>query len=241
MTRIRVVILTLLALFAISAVASASASAEFKRLWDVCEIGGGSGTKFDNHMCNSHLLTEQKWEWVVKESPTYKEKVVSSGGVFTLTAGGKKVECTAVTDKGTITGGKPGTDLTEEIKFTGCTANSKKCTAESGATKGTIIVTNVPTVLIETGGKLADEFKENTTTKEFVTIKFDEAWEPCPNFPTTKVKGDVAAEVVAGTGELNFPATPLTVPVHLEAFGVSATLVGKDTQELENGWAVTAI
>jgi len=230
---------SLLAVVALGAVASASASA-FSRQWDVCEEGTGAGTKFTEHKCTTASGTG-KWEWKVLTSSSETRKVISSGGVFTLTAGGKTVECTAVTDKGTITGGTPGTDKAEEIKFTGCTANAKKCTAESGAVKGTIIVKEVPTKLVVIGTKLADEFEENPITKEFVTIKFDEAGEPCTNFPTTKVKGDVAAEVIAGTGELNFPATPLTVPIHLEAFGVNATLVGKDTQELENGWAVTAI
>lgn len=253
MARIRMIMLSLLAVFAVSAVASASASASFLLVWDVCEEGPHQGveppTKYDNHSCNTKVkaLAERKWEWVPKHSNTYSAKVISSGGTFKLTVTGKTVECTSITDKGDITGGLPGTDLALDIKFTGCTANSKKCEAESpgSGAKGTILVTNAPTLLVvrktTTGTTvLADEFKQNPLTKEFVTLEFNEGASTCPNFPTTKVKGEVAAEIVTGTGELNFPSPALEGNT-LQAFGEEATLTGKDTQELENGWAFTAI
>jgi hypothetical protein len=245
--RARILLVSMLAVFAVGALASASASASFNLLWEVCEKGA-TGTKYTEHKCTT-ASKEGEWGWKSLAAGETRA-VISSGGAFVLTAGGKKVECTLVTDKGMILGGKPGKDQAEEIVFTGCTANSKKCTAESGAEKGTIIVTNIPTELVEIGGKLADEFKAKENAKkekEFVTLKFEEGTKECPNFPETKVKGDVAAEVGPGVGELNFPSTPLTVPVHLEAFGVSATLVGKDTQEVVvgkekfgEGWAVRA-
>jgi len=211
--------------------------------WDVCEEVAGEGkeppTKYDDHKCNTKVneLKLRKWQWNVLGAGVTK-KVKSSGGAFTLTAGGKVVKCTAVTDKGTITGGKPGTDLAEVITFTGCTTKQAGCNVKTaGQLNGTIVVTEIPTKLEERAGKLVDNFQQNTTTKEFVTLKFEGT---CSEYPETKVKGTVAAEVVAGTGELNFPATAIEKDT-LEAFGVKATLTGKDTQELTNEWAYTAI
>jgi len=67
MTRFRVVLLTALALLAVSAVASSSSSASaFNRWWDVCGEGGGSGTKYPTHKCNLNEAGSGKWEWVVR-------------------------------------------------------------------------------------------------------------------------------------------------------------------------------
>jgi hypothetical protein len=171
-----------------------------------------------------------------------KRSVTSAGTAFTLTAAGKAVNCTAVTDKGTITGGKPGTDLATTITFTGCTANAGACTAESGAVKGTITVTEIPTKLeqrvVGEEEVLVDNFEQNVSKKEFVTLKFDKAKAECPGFPETKVKGSVAAEVknLANEKEIElvFPKTPVEKDT-LEAFGVKATLEGTVTEKLTGG------
>jgi len=202
----RTLILSLFAVFAFSAVASASASAFSLR-------------------------------WHVNGAEAAGQEVESAGGAFTLTAGGKAVNCTAVTDTGKVEAG--GKDLAKTITFTGCTANAGACTAETaGAAKGTIVVTNIPTKLEEREGKLVDNFEQNVAKKEFVTLKFDEGGAECPNFPETKVKGTVAAEV---TNLANKKEVSLTFPVGglagdtLNAFGVEASLEGTDTQNLKAG------
>ena len=115
-----------------------------------------------------------------------------------------------------------------------------------------ISVVNIPTKL-ETrknakGAEVTvDNFEQNPTTKEFVTLKFEaEAGKSCSLFPETKVKGTVAAEAGPGVGELNFP-NPRFEKDTLQAFGEESTLVGKDTQEVMQGsepfgegWAVRA-
>ncbi len=103
------------------------------------------------------------------------------------------------------------------------------------------MVEKIPTVLVERGGKLADEFKGGA---EFVTLEFEpETGKSCSEYPTTKVKEQVAAEVINlanGNVELNFPEPELAGNT-LEAFGLPAKLVGKATEELENGWAFRAM
>lgn len=259
--RLRLLLVSLLAVFAVGAVASASSASAFNLEWEVCEKTTESPIKeppekFDNHKCNSKAkaLAEREWEFK-KLAAGAERKTVSSGGVFTLVAGGKTITCQKVADTGTITGGKPGTDLAAEIRFTECKTGQTGCLVKTaGQANGTIVVVNIPTVLVErepSGGgakKLADEFKENATTKEFVTLKFEaEAGKSCSEYTETKVKGQVAAETVTGTGELNFPSPELKGNT-LKAFGIAAKLTGKVTveviqtlgEEFGSGWAVRA-
>ncbi len=86
MSRIRVILLSLLAVLAVGAVASASASA-FNLEWQVCREKAGAGSeppvKYDNHHCNSQKkpVAERKWEWVKLEAAE-TEKVISVNLVF---------------------------------------------------------------------------------------------------------------------------------------------------------------
>lgn len=241
----RALILCLLTVLAVGAVASASASASNDE-WEVqkCEkVAAGSG-QFTNGTCETLGAPKEFSETGVLEklAAGKKRSVTSSGGAFTLTAGGKIVKCTAVTDTGTITGGKPGTDLAGNITFTGCTTKQAGCSVKTvGQPNGTIAVANIPTKLEQRKNSkgeevVVDNFEQNATTKEFVTLKFEGT---CSEYPETKVKGTVAAEVVAGTGELNFPTTALEKDT-LEAFGLKATLTGKDTQKGVGGGKVQA-
>jgi hypothetical protein len=249
MSRIKLIMLCMLAVLAIGGVTSASASAAFNLEWEVCEEVAGAGTeppvKFDDHKCNTKTkaLAERKWEW---KKLVGTRNVTSKGGAFTLEVSGKKITCTAVTDKGTITGGKPGTDLAEEIRFTGCKAGANGCEVKSGPPPvvafGTIAVTNIKTTLEEVAGKLVDKFEQKTvgTTKEFVTLEFNGTTCAGEGFVTTKVKGDVAAEcknLANGNVELNFPKPAIAQTPKLEAFGLAATLTGATEEELGNGWA----
>jgi hypothetical protein len=221
MRKSRLVFLSLLAVFAFSAVASASASA-FNLEWEV------NGAKLSG-----------------------TENVTSKNSTnYTLTAGTKVITCTSVTATGTITSGKPGTDAAT-ITFSGCTTSETGCLVKSAgepAKAGTIVV-SVKTKLVErepSGGgakKEADEFSpaSGTTfvslefgTKETATGKKLEG--TCTNFPNTTVKGQVAA--LTEGSNLNFPSPELKGNT-LEAFGKAATLVGKSAQTGEKG-TVTA-
>jgi hypothetical protein len=224
----------------------------FKRIYEVCQEVTGEGTepptKFDNHLCNTKekALALRKWEWKPIAVGT-KFAVEDKGGAFKLEGGGKSSDCTAVTSTGEIGAGGESTGLT--LKFTGCTNDPGTCEAFSKGKAGTkeIEATGLTDQLVEretsTGVTvLADEFKENATTKEFVTIEFKEGANACPNYPATKVKGQVAGEckntTAAGQGEteLVFPNPALTAN-SLEAFGVSSKLFGTATVSLVNKWS----
>lgn len=238
MRTMRTLILCFFAVLAFGAVASASASA-FNLEWEVCQEGTGAGTKFSEHKCNTHGGTE-KWEF---QKLVGTQNVTSKGGSFTLEVAAKKITCTAVTDKGTITGGKPGTDLAEKITFKGCKAGPSGCKAKSaGGTSETIEVTGIKTQLEEVGGKLVDKFEQKTvgTKKEFVTLVFEGSTCAGEGFVETEVKGDVAAEcknLANGNVELNFPTPAIAQTTSLKAFGLTATLTGTVEEELANGWA----
>jgi hypothetical protein len=158
MTRIRLIMLSLLAVFAVSAVASASASA-----------------------------TEGIVEWKIGGNPfTGTETETSKGGVFTLKAG-ITIECKKVKDTGSITqvAGKAGTDATtvefEECAIPGnanCTVTSENETNEGAEVNGTITV-KAKTELFEPVETTPDIHYDRFTGEEaegrFVTIEVDNA------------------------------------------------------------------
>lgn len=222
-TRVKLILLSVFASFAFTAVASASASAfEFK--------------------------------WKVNGAEAAAQEVESTGGAFTLKAANKEIKCTAVTDTGNVEA--TGKGLAKTILFTGCTTNETGCKVKSAGGKqksGEILVTAIPTQLVERGGLLADEFKAKASG-EFVTLEFGkvekiehagEATEKrtletnCTGvigYPhTTKVEGQIAAKVINLANkkevELEFP-NPQLAGNTLEAFAVAATLFGIDTQKL---------
>jgi hypothetical protein len=253
MTRIRLILLSLLAVFAFGAVTVASASAASNDEWEVCEEVAGAGkeppTKYDEHKCNTRekALALRKWQWNVLTAG-HSYNVVSNNVTVTtsvLTVGGKVITCTGETNKGTITGGKPGKDLVETATFTGCTTKQAGCKVKTvGQPNGTIVLTNIPTKLEQRKNAkgeevVVDNFEQNATTKEFVTLKFEGT---CSEYPETKVKGSVAAEVKNlsnGEVELNFPSPKLEKDT-LEAFGLAALFTSRDELSLENGWALRA-
>ncbi len=156
------------------------------------------------------------------------EQTLLAGGTFTLTAGTKTVTCSSLAGAGTV--GTEGTGLATEIKLTNCTTGQSGCLPlTAGQTKGTVLWTNVPTLLTEreNSGKekvLADELKENPTSKEVGTLKFEaESGKSCSEYPETKVRGQDAAEVKNATESLLFPSVELKGNT-FEAFGKAAKL-----------------
>jgi hypothetical protein len=252
MTRIRLIMLSLLAVFAFSAVVSASASA-FKKEYEVCQVGTRGvepPEKFDNHTCSTKAkpLAEREWSWQPIAAGT-KFAVESAGGEFTLETVNLTVKCTAVTDESeplhvpTSGIGPAGESEGLKITFTGCTANAGKCDVSSSGIAGdkTVVVNDIDNQLVErktAGGVtvLADEF---IGQGEFVTLKFKKE---CLGFVETKVTGQVAGEckniTEGGVGkvELNFPKPELQGN-SLNAFGKAAKLFGKAKVSLVNGWS----
>lgn len=245
--RIRVLFVSLLAVFAISAVASASASA-------ACA---------NPPKCEWEQQATEKGAYALLAG-TEKLNVEGSGGEFKLKAGTTTVTCTAATAFGFIE--KEGKGTAQSLKFTGCTVKvgtGEACKVKSRGTAkvGEIVATNAATQLVERGAAktLANQFKgtKKGAEEEFVLLEMGKKRkaktfkmeEPCTGIPaTTQVKGQVAGEAknkveveneepanqTPEEVELNFPE-PQLVGNTLEAFGVSATLVGKSTQKLVPG------
>jgi hypothetical protein len=211
MSKVRFIIVSALAVLAISAAASASASAH---------------------------------AWLKNGNPiTQTEHVLSQGGLFILVTGPKIIHCESVTDLALLF--TNGTDLAHEIHFLNCKTGQVGCDVHShGAPNGLILVRNIPTVIVERENSakekvLADEFKENATTKEFVSILFLAlAGGSCSEYGTeTKVKGQIAAQI---SGELLVFPNPELKGNSLEAFGVASKLFGDDTQMFTNGGVLSA-
>jgi len=220
----------------------------FKRIFEVCQKGGTEKKK--DHTCAGGEVAGGEWSWLPIPAGT-KFAVESAGNAFKLEGGGLSSDCTAVTNTGEI--GPGGASINVTLKFTGCTHDPGTCEAFSVGKAGTkeIEVTGLTDQLVERKTSagvivLADEFKENAATHQFVTIEFKEGANPCPNYPATKVKGQVAGEckniTVAGQGEteLFFP-TPVLKENSLEAFGVKASLFGTATVSLVNKWSLRCV
>lgn len=259
-TVFRKILICLVAVFAIGAVASASASA-FALEWQTCQPK--TGGEFKNHGC-AEKGPPNEFEWktlLAGEHLAVISKIKSA--TFVLTVGSKKITCTSATDKGFIWGGKPGTDEITELEFDPCKTTEATCLVKSAgppAKAGIIIVVNIPTKLVE-GEKLngekvvADEFAGTGVEEEFVKLEFGEKENAttkkletaCKSglYPSpTTVKGKVYG--IVGNSTLTFPTGGLKAPKNtLEAFVLKAGLVGEEEETLatgaEKGWAIRGI
>jgi hypothetical protein len=173
-SRVRLMLVALLGVFAFSAVAAAAAQAEEAPFWSV------GGARLEEG--KTHYITAKAY------NVTGEEKG------FTLAAVGKSVHCeSARLNPGVLLGSKAGNPGTndEVIEFFGsCTV-----TGETGCTKAVepIVTHPVRSELVETqkeNGSLLTEFKPETGV-QFVTIKF----EGTCTLKETIVEGEVAAQV----------------------------------------------
>jgi hypothetical protein len=220
--------LSMLVVFAVSAVAAASASAAPH--WWICEKGTGTGTKYTEHKCTTSSVTGE-WEWKAL-APGVRVNVKSKGGPFTLTSPGKIIVCKKAVDNGWIenpTGGGAGIDLLAEAKFTECTVTKPaKCTVTEP-----IVVKNANTLLSEVAGVFHDTF---TPTEEegklFTEIKLNGT--ECAGKGKFKVRGKATAIINGANAELTFTNALSELTLGEEP----AEFEGKATQETENEWAI---
>jgi hypothetical protein len=222
MSRIRFILLTLLAASAIGAVVSASASA--RGTWKINKTMEASGQEVTSS--GGPFTLSSVGKEVKCTHATDKGKVAAAG----------KDEASEISFTG-CTASESGTQ---------CSVKS----AGPPAKAGEIIVNNVTTELTERANPvtlttvLADEFKGKAAKEnEFVTLEIgikettsgNKMTEKCANLPeTTKVTGEVAAIVNNTTEELEFPTSELKGNT-IKAFGVAAKLVGNTKQKLVGG------
>ncbi len=164
--------------------------------------------------------------------------VLTVGGLAILEASSKIIDCEKSHGLILILAG--GRSFVHDIHFLNCITSEAGCFVHSvGAANGLILLVNVPDLLVgrkQAGGGtevVADEFKENPTTKEFITLKY---LGTCTNFPETKIKGQFAGET---TGELTLFPTPELEGNGLEAFGKAAKFLAHFKNTLVGGGELT--
>lgn len=195
-SRIRIMLLSLLAVFAISAVAAASASAhEFL----VCQETGTE--KYTEHLCSTKNETG-KWSFAAIAAGKSFE-VEGTSGVSKLegTIGGQKViiECSTDVTKVTL---EPAGATKGTITFSGCkifsvTKGKKtllKCVVNSvGEAAEKIKLTFLDVLVTGKGGGPEDEFKPAVAEKPFVEIETSGA--ECALVAKTAVTGTTICQL----------------------------------------------
>lgn len=220
--------------------------------WEVCEEGGTE--KNENHLCAKSSATG-KWSWKVLEAG--KEYKIASKGLvqkLIVPGAGIEIECSAVTDEGTIKGGQPGTDEATSIKYTGCVViNPAGCKVKtSGLVFGNITVSNVKTELVNLLTGIGDKF--STASGTFVELELGKKENATTHAAEEKcgvlaIKNKVEGQVVGKLGgtnlgeKINFTKPPQEGS-NLEVIGLGAEYVGEIEQALTGtaaGWAFRAV
>jgi hypothetical protein len=226
MKRIRIVGLALVAVLAMSAIASASASAAGP-IWKVegLKLEAGKSKTVKSKSTGNFLLKGKAF------------------GFVNIT-----ITCTKESDTGTIVGGEPGTD-TAIIEYTGCSAGGLCTVTEPIKTEA-----NTELVYLLSGGKkyLADLFTPKSGTV-FVSIKCGSITAEVTgnivgellNSTKSKIeKGNATEETEAAKGFVNFTGANSesyenskgeTKTAELKLEGNPSTLTGEDEVVLTTG------
>jgi hypothetical protein len=135
MKRMRILGLCLVAVFALAAAATSSATAATPAFWECAKVAAGAG-KYTNKTCSTEG-TGKTAKYELKEGIGKAKEFKGSGKTATLhtPALGSEIKCTAFKDEG-----KLKTSTAEEkvlSTFSGCTTLGKKC-ASAGEKAGDI-------------------------------------------------------------------------------------------------------
>jgi hypothetical protein len=234
MSRVKVLMLSLLAVFAVAAIASSSASA---LVWEACLKEHLTGTLYKDSHCKEESATGT-WSWM----PIEESFAVTSKGEkqeLALPTAGITIICTSVEDAGTIE--PSGKDKTSKILYKGCTITGVG-TCPIVKSKGkpneeievTSLVTELQTQTVGTKLLVVDLFQPEKG-EIFVELEIGkkeeggEAKGACGVLSTKDpvkgtVKGMVEGQRLVFTGEGT-----------LTTFGLVSEYKGLDDQVLTNG------
>jgi len=231
MPKIRSIILSLLAVFAVSAAVSASSASAVG--WTVCKEVA-TGGEFKNHLCKEKGTTaENKWKDVeLKAGETFglAEKTKVSASKIRFHKNEIEMTCTEVTvQKGLIIG--TNSNSAKSITFKKCTVNKPAgCELEGGEIK----TSEIESVLNNTSTEV--EFKPKGTTT-FATFKLKGA--ACGLLAGAySVKGTTVGKIAKSAEclpehALEIKEAPSKLTVAGEAVGLFEQNIGLS---LENGW-----
>jgi len=134
MKRIRIIGLCLVAAFAMSAIASATASAAAPEFGQCLKKAVSGGVGYSDTKCNKKVASGALYEWV----PGFKagkNTFTSTGTTATLkTSGGKTVTCTKEKSTGTYIEGTDNKHEETTVNFSGCKSSGFTCTTVGKAT-----------------------------------------------------------------------------------------------------------
>jgi hypothetical protein len=240
-TRIRLILMSLLAALAVAAVASASASAH-RYVSNSCTTASGTGTKYktESECLKGENPGSGGWERVEIANGT---KVTGTIGVSKLvgkiTGVAITIECKKGKSTGDIgTGGSSHAVLTyEECKIVGTLG--EKCKVP------TTLKTTKLKDLLTASGRVEDTFEPETTGGNFIELVVSAVeGKTCTPAATYPVTGSQVCEVdssdtVAKTLQASHELICKTSGSHLVLGGNAATYEGTATVKLESGlnWA----
>ncbi len=257
--RIRVLLVSLLAVLAVGAVTSSSASAAHG-FW-ICKEKAGVGEeppiKYDEHHCNTKEkeLKLRKWEWKpVEGAEVFKVEGTSGVSKLESEVAGLKIliECKKDTFKGEIeaAGKNKG-----EVTFSECSLFEVTKYVKVALTACTVpnIVFKFTTQLVTGQGAgpatwgPEDEFNSTEAEETFVTIKIEGTCALKGTYKAKqaeveikpaaqKFKGQVCAMPEAGVGKLEHEIVCTSSGSHITFGGKPAYFTSTDLVKLENGW-----
>jgi hypothetical protein len=182
MTRVKMLLLSVLAVFAVGAIASASASA---LVWEEClNETVHSGTKYTDSHCKTESAAGT-WEWM----PIEKELKGTSEDVnqtLTIPSAGITITCKKVLGEGDILPGGKG-EITK-LLYHECTINITGCTVVKTAGQ--------PNGLIEVPAPLKIELSTLTISGKLLTVDLIE-----PHTPPTYVVIELGKKETGGKAE----------------------------------------
>ncbi len=141
MKRIRIIGLCLVAVFAMSALATGTASAAAPEFGQCLKKGTVGGAGYSDSKCNKAVGTAAKYEWI----PGWAghNNFTSTGTTATLkTTGGKTVTCSKESSTGTYLEGGDNKHEETVVHFTTCKSSGFTCTT-TGAKTGELITNNL--------------------------------------------------------------------------------------------------
>ena len=194
MSRLRLILLSVLAVFAVAGVASASASAvEFQ----ICKEAG-AGHKYESeYQCEQEELGAGNWEWVgITEA--VKAEGISGPSLLSATVGGAKlmIECKKDSFAGTLeSAGKSSKAVIkyEECAITGSWAT--KCEVETTLTTG-----ELKDALSVVATRIVDTFEPEATNFISIVVK-KRTGQTCSIETTYPITGSQQCEVDKHTAE----------------------------------------